>query len=270
MKVTVLGCGGSMGVPHANGDWGRCDPNEPRNRRRRPSILVEHAGTSVLVDTGPDLREQLISASVKRLDAVLWTHAHADHVHGVDDLRVLNRAMGGEIPVHANRETLDQIGQSFPYLFERRPGASPYYRPYLTPVEITGSFAIGRLAIRPFVQDHGFGTSMGFRFGPFAYSTDVVTLDEAAFEALAGVEVWIVDSLREAPHPTHAHLARTLEWIERVGPRRAYLTHMGYESDYATIASKLPAHVAPAHDGLVIELADTVDESRGSPHTVLE
>ncbi|MCC7273076.1 MAG: MBL fold metallo-hydrolase [Alphaproteobacteria bacterium] len=254
MRVTVLGCGGSGGVPLVGGVWGNCDPAEPRNRRRRVSILVEQGGTTLVVDTSPDFREQMLDAGVRRLDAVLFTHAHADHVHGIDDLRAVNRMIGRPIPVHGDAATLRELRQRFGYAF--RPleaGTTHFYKPTLEPHEIAGPFRIGAVEVVPFVQDHGYSTTLGFRFGRVAYSTDVVRLDETAFAVLAGVDTWIVDCLREEPHPTHSHLVQTLGWIARVRPRRAVLTHMTELLDYASLCARLPSGVEPGYDGLVIQ-----------------
>jgi phosphoribosyl 1,2-cyclic phosphate phosphodiesterase len=254
MKVTILGCGGSGGVPLIGGEWGRCDPANPRNRRRRCSILVEDRGTTLLVDTSPDCREQLLDAEVRRLDAVLFTHAHADHLHGIDDLRQVNRLMRQVLPAYASPETLRTIRQRFEYVFAPLEPGSGFYKPALEARPIDGTFRAGAIDVRPFEQDHGFSTTLGFRFGPVAYSTDVVALDEAAFAALAGIEVWIVDCLRREPHPTHSHLERTLGWIERVAPRRAIFTHMDVGFDYDELRRELPPHVEPGYDGLTIEI----------------
>lgn len=254
MRVTILGCGGSYGVPMIGNNWGNCDPANPKNRRRRPSILVEDGATRILVDTSPDLREQLLSAGVVHLDAVVYTHGHADHTHGIDDLRALNILMGAPIPVYADAGTLASLRKRFDYCFQPLKAGLGYYKPTLVPHVIEGLFVVGRTEIVPFVQDHGYMTSLGFRFGRFAYSTDVVNLDETAFAALEGVEVWVVDAVREVPHPVHAHLARTLGWIERLRPARAYLTHMNHTMDYDTLMRKLPPGVEPAYDGLVIDI----------------
>lgn len=253
MKVTVLGCGSSMGVPLIGGDWGDCDPAEPRNRRLRVSLLVEEGPTRLLVDTSPDLRQQLIGAGINRVSAILYTHAHADHLHGIDDIRGLNMGMGAPIDAYADAVTLATIQERFGYVFQPLKG-DYYYKPTLIPRTIDGPFEIGGIQIRPFAQDHGFSKSLGFRFGRVAYSTDVVNLDEAAFETLDGVDLWIVDAFRIEPHVTHTHLARTLEWIERVKPKRAVLTHMSQWLDYNRVKAMVPAHVEPAYDGMVLDV----------------
>jgi phosphoribosyl 1,2-cyclic phosphate phosphodiesterase len=252
----MLGSGASTGVPAIGPDWGRCDPADPRNRRRRSSILVECGGSTVLIDTSPDLREQLIDAGVSRIDAVIYTHAHADHLHGVDDLRTVNRLMRQAIPIHADQRTVDEIGARFGYALKPVAPGEFYYRPALVAHAIDGPFRAAGIPVVPFAQDHGFSTTLGFRIGNFAYSTDVAELDEAAFATLAGIEVWIVDCLRRDPHPTHSDLAKTLAWIERLKPRRALLTHMDQSLDYVELAAELPAGVEPGQDRLVIELGD--------------
>lgn len=253
MKITVLGCGGSGGVPSAAGDWGSCDPDNPRNFRSRSSILVEEGDTTLLIDTSPDVRSQLLRARPKHISAILFTHCHADHVHGFDDIRTLNIKQQLAMDIYADQATLDELRVRFAYAFAAKPEGQ-FYRPALLPHVIDGPFRIGALEVRPFVQDHGYSKSLGFRFGKFAYSTDVHALDEAAFAVLAGVECWIVDAVREAPHPVHAHVALALEWIARVRPRRAWLTHMNYTLDYAALAARLPQGVEPAYDGLEIDL----------------
>ena len=255
MRVTVLGCGSSGGVPllSANG-WGACDPDNPRNRRRRVSILVEQGGTTLLVDTSPDLRQQLWDLQCFHLDAVLYTHDHADHSHGIDDLRPLNFVRKGPIPAYGTAETLDNLNRRFGYIF--RGFDAKIFRPSLEPrvFDFGGPFEVGRIEVTPFEQDHGFSMTAGFRFGPLAYSTDVKALSEAAFAALDGVEVWIVDALHVRPHKTHSHLEQTLEWIARVQPRRAILTHMSHWMDYDTLVRTLPSRVEPGYDGMVIDL----------------
>jgi phosphoribosyl 1,2-cyclic phosphate phosphodiesterase len=256
MRVTMLGCGPSWGIPRIGGDWGACDPSNPRNRRRRVSLLVEVAGKVLLVDTSPDMRAQLLDAGVQRVDAVLFTHTHADHLHGIDDLRAVNWLMQGAIPIFASAEGLDEIRRRFGYVFDALlPGRqSVFYKPVLEPHEIDGPFTVAGIPVVPFRQDHGFSSTLGFRFGKLAYSTDVVGLDDNAFAALAGVEVWVVDCIRRAPHVTHAHLEKALDWIARVKPRRAILTHMDESLDYDTLCRELPPGVEPGYDGLVVEL----------------
>jgi len=256
MKVTILGSGPSGGVPLIGNDWGACDPGNPRNRRRRASILVQDRDATLLIDTSPDMRLQLLDAGIDRLDAILFTHAHADHCHGIDEVRALNRSMGEPMPIYASDETLAELRRRFAYIFRPQDPAAGavFYKPALIPHTIDGPFEVAGVAVRPFVQDHGFSKTLGFRFGALAYSTDVVALDEEAFAALEGVEVWIVDCYRRTPHPTHTHLARTLEWIGRVRPKRAILTHMDRDLDYDTLCRELPAGVEPAFDGLIIEI----------------
>jgi phosphoribosyl 1,2-cyclic phosphate phosphodiesterase len=255
MRVRILGCGGSGGVPLVGGVWGACDPAEPRNRRRRASILVEDGPTTLLIDTSPDLREQLLDAGTKRLDAVLFTHAHADHLHGIDDLRGMNRLMRANLPIYADARTLAGIAERFDYVFRPLEEGASFYKPTLTEHVIDGPFTVAGIDIVPFVQDHGFSKTLGFRIGGMGYSTDVVDLDETAFAALAGIELWIVDCLRYDPHPTHSHLEKTLSWIARIKPRHAVLTHMDVPLDYATLRGRLPAGVEPGYDGLTLEFS---------------
>lgn len=256
MKVTILGCGGSNGVPSAGNNWGDCDPENPRNRRRRPSILVEWEDINILIDTSPDLREQLLNAGVARVDVVLYTHNHADHVHGIDDLRPISRLMKRRIDVFAESDVLQSIVGRFSYLFEGGESENGLYRPILTPHAADGPFeTAGAHRIEPFPQDHGICASTGFRLGRFAYSTDVVELPDEAFETLDGVDTWIVDCLRAGPaHPTHAHLEKTLGWIERAGVRRAVLTHMNHQADYDALVALCPAGVEPAYDGMTVAI----------------
>jgi phosphoribosyl 1,2-cyclic phosphate phosphodiesterase len=259
MKVTVLGCGGSGGVPLINGQWGLCNPNNPRNRRRRVSVLVEQGGTAVLIDTSPDLRAQFLDAGVKELDAVLYTHEHADHCHGIDELRGFSRdRRDTPIPAFGSAETMTILHQRFGYIFEQPQGGSGVlYQPLLSAHVVHGPFTIGGIRVTPFVQDHGFGTTTtGYRLGAMAYSTDVVGLDDAAFAVLEGLELWIVDCLRYEPHPTHAHFDLSLSLIAQARPRRAVLTHLNHMVDYDELASRCPAGVEPGYDGLVIELPD--------------
>ena len=257
MRITVLGCGSSVGVPVLGGKWGNCDPEDPKNRRRRCSILVEQDGFVLLVDASPDLREQLLDAKVSRLDAVLFTHGHADHTHGLDDLRPMFWELGGPLDIYADRETLQEMTGRFKYMFQKAPKSPPYFRPPLVAHEISlESFELGGMRIQPVLQDHGVsGESLGFIFNDrFAYSTDVAYMTDAELARLCGVELWIVDCLREGESKAHSHLPRTLSWIDTVRPARAYLTHMTSDLDYATTLAKLPTGVEPAYDGLVLDL----------------
>jgi phosphoribosyl 1,2-cyclic phosphate phosphodiesterase len=267
LTATILGCGSSGGVPRIGGPdgsgiWGACDPNNPKNRRRRCSLLVQRkdAGgkTNVLVDTTPDMPAQLIDARTGTLDAVLITHDHADQLHGLDDLRMVAINMRRRVDVWSDAATFEGILARFAYCFVQPPGSD--YPPILNRHTIAEPFAVqeiggagGAIPVQAFRMGHGKIESLGFRFGGLAYSSDAHTLDEAAFAALAGVDVWIVDALRYAPHPSHSHVAQTLEWIARVKPRRAILTNMHIDLDYEKLKSELPAGVEPAYDGMVIE-----------------
>ena len=250
MKVTVLGCGTSGGVPRIGNVWGDCDPNEPKNRRSRASVAIESGATRIIIDTSPDFRAQCLRHDIDRLDAVLYTHEHADHTHGIDDLRGFLILTRRRMPIYADAYTLSILKKRFDYIFASKDNYPAIAESHL----INGDFAVGDLQVQPFYQEHGAIQSLGFRVGDFAYSTDLVGLDEAAFETLAGVDTWLVDALRYKPHPTHAHLDLTLEWIARVKPRRAVLTHMTWDMDYATLKASLPAGVEPAYDGMVLEL----------------
>lgn len=259
MRVTVLGCGTSAGVPQIGCDCAVCRSADPRNKRLRCSILLESQGQRILFDTGPDLRQQCLDAGIDRLDAVVFTHAHADHLHGLDDIRAINNIIGQALPAHAHEDVLQRIRERFPYVFGGgQDGRGGFWRPEIRPCPFTGDgpIRIGPVELLPLAHGHGRSRVWGFRMGKFAYSTDADRIDDAYVDALAGIEVWLVDALRDKPHPSHAHLARTLEWIDRVRPRQAWLTHMNHEVDHATWQRKLPRGVAPAHDGLVIELAD--------------
>jgi phosphoribosyl 1,2-cyclic phosphate phosphodiesterase len=262
LEVTILGCGSSGGVPRADGDWGACDPAHPRNRRSRCSLLVRRRGggaereTTVLVDASPDLRLQTAGAGARRLDAVLLTHDHADQVHGIDDVRAFFIRQRARIDCWMDPATEASMRRRFGYIFQGEDG----YPAICTPRSIPGhgepwliDGPSGPIPVRGFDQDHGSVRSVGYRFGAVAYSSDVVGLDEAAFDALSGLEVWIVDALRYRPHPTHAHLELTLQWIARVRPARAILTNLHIDMDYETLRSELPDNVEPAFDGLRLE-----------------
>ena len=262
MRVVILGTGGSSGVPliggpDGRGDWGLCDPAEPRNRRTRASIVVESStGKRLLVDTSPDMRSQLLACAIPSADAILFTHAHADHIVGLDDVRILNRIAGRPLEAFATPRTLEEIKRRFGYAFQPWKGPG-FFRPALLerPVEPGETPEIADFAVQLFIQDHGFTTSLGMRIGNFAYSTDVVGLDDTAFAILAGVDTWVVDCFqRLGPHNTHAHLDLAITWAQRVGARRTLLTHMGPEMDWAWLTANLPAGIEPAYDGQSLDV----------------
>ncbi len=246
----------SLGGADGRGDWGACDPGEPRNRRTRSSIVIEGPDGRVLVDTGPDMRAQLLACAVPRIDAIVFTHAHADHITGLDDVRLLNRIVGKPLPAFGTRATLDEIRRRFDYAF--RPWERPhFYRPVLEPCEIEAgaAFSAAGVNFRTFEQDHHVMRTLGLRVGDFAYSTDVVRLDEAAFAALAGVDTWLVGCFQRAPHFTHAHLELVLAWRERLGVRRTVLTHMGIDLDFGWLQRHLPDDVQVGVDGMTLQVA---------------
>jgi phosphoribosyl 1,2-cyclic phosphate phosphodiesterase len=254
VKLTILGCGTSFGVPRIGGDWGDCDPNERRNRRRRASILIEHDGTRILVDTSPDLREQLIDAGVDRLDAILWTHDHADHCHGIDDLRQIYHVRGSPLPGYARPATIEMLSRRFAYVLEGKGG----YPAIVAAQALPDTLEIGPIRLRVVDQPHGTITSAGIRFEAggrsISYSTDFNLLTDEMRALFKGSDIWIVDTLRRRPHPTHVHLAQALEWIAEIGPKRAILTHMDNSMDYRSLLAELPAGVEPGFDGLEAEL----------------
>lgn len=260
VSFTILGCGSSGGVPRPALGWGQCDPANPKNRRRRCSMLVERHGaggdTKVLVDTSPDLREQLLDADVLHLDAVLYTHEHADHTHGIDDLRGLFIRARRKIDAYLDEPTSRAMHARFGYCFMTPPGST--YPPIVSehrlvpdrPVVIMGEG--GPVEALPILLDHGDIPCLGFRFGDVAYSADLRDIPEPAIAALTGLDLWIVDALRWTPHPSHFSVAEALAWIERLKPRRAILTNLHTDLDYAVLAAQLPAHVVPAYDGMKI------------------
>ncbi|WP_272008602.1 MBL fold metallo-hydrolase [Roseovarius sp. ZX-A-9] len=257
-RFIILGCGSSGGVPRLGGHWGDCDPNEPRNTRRRCSMLIEQEGpdgiTRVLIDASPDLRAQLLDAGVGELDAVLFTHSHADHVHGIDDLRMIVFNMKKRLPVWADGDTQNALYSRFGYAFVQ-PETSPY-PPILNMNTIDGDVTIegagGAITLTPFTVGHGAIEALGFRIGDVAYLPDVADIPEDVWPVLDGLDCWIVDALRRTPHPTHSHLENTLKWIERAAPRRGVITNMHIDMDYRTLEKELPEHVIPAYDGLTL------------------
>ena len=266
LTATILGCGSSGGVPRLSDDpdgaWGACDPANPRNTRRRCSLLVTRrdAGgtTRLLIDTSPDLRAQMLSTGTGSLDGVVWTHSHADHVHGIDDLRMIVFNMRRRLAVWADRETAAALVDRFGYVFVTPPGSS--YPPILDlhdidgPVTVTG--AGGPITAVPFTVTHGSIDALGFRIGPLAYIPDLSAIPDAAWPHLEGLDTLIIDALRYDPHPSHAHVAQTLDWIARAAPRRAILTNMHIDLDHDTLDLETPANVTPAHDGLTLDFED--------------
>ena len=263
MKFTILGCGSSMGVPRPALGWGACDPANPKNRRRRTSLLVERFGpggvTRVLIDTSPDLREQLLGANVDWIDGVLMSHEHADHTHGIDDLRGLFVHKRRRVDMYVDEVTSRSLRARFAYCFEKPPGSE--YPPIVTehrmaaetPVTVVGQG--GDITALPIRQEHGEIGSLGFRFGGFGYSCDIGGLPAESAALLQGLDVWVVDALRLNPHPSHFSLSDALGWIERLKPRRAILTNLHSDLDYEAVRALVPAHVEPAFDGLTIELS---------------
>ncbi|SLN55254.1 Phosphoribosyl 1,2-cyclic phosphodiesterase [Roseovarius litorisediminis] len=258
LRFTILGCGSSGGVPRLGGHWGDCDPENPRNRRRRCSMLIERKTdqgiTRVLIDASPDLRAQLLDAGVGELDAVAFTHAHADHVHGLDDLRMIVFNMKRRLPVWADGDTQNALYNRFGYAFIQ-PEDSPY-PPILDMHTITGDVVIqgtgGAITLTPFQVNHGAIDALGFKVGSLAYLPDVAQIPEDVWPVLQGLDCFVLDALRRTPHPTHAHLERSLEWIERAAPRRGVLTNMHIDMDYQTLVDETPDHITPAFDGMTI------------------
>ncbi len=261
--ITILGCGSSGGVPRVGSGWGAADPGEPKNRRRRCSILVEQgegaATTRVLVDASPDLREQLLDAEVTRLDAVILTHDHADHTHGIDDLRPLVIHMRRRIPIYIDEVTSAVMNERFGYCFRSPPGSG--YPPIVEerrivhgePLTIDGPG--GAVSAIPFPMVHGSIEALGFRFGDIAYASDVSAMPAESVEQIRGLDILILDALRYTPHPTHFSVTEALALIEEVKPRRAVLTNLHTDIDYATLSAELPAHITLAFDGMVVRSA---------------
>jgi phosphoribosyl 1,2-cyclic phosphate phosphodiesterase len=252
LKVRILGCGTSTGVPKIGNDWGQCDPQEPRNHRLRTSILVESGGKRILVDCGPDLRQQLLAAEVSRLDGVIVTHAHGDHCHGIDELRPVAQAMGSAVPLHARAHVLEELRLRFEYAFER----SGIYRPIVEACPVGHDLQFGKSRIRFVDQPHGGPTSLGMRFDEDGYSVvyaiDFSDLTNEMAALYEGADVWIADCLTRRPHPTHAHLDGVLAWARDLRVRQLYLVHMGNGLDYPSLVAELPDWAAPAYDGLEI------------------
>lgn len=254
MKLRILGCGTSSGVPRIGGDWGVCDPGEPRNRRTRASIFVRSDTTTILVDSGPDMRQQLLDAGVGTVDAVLWTHEHADHTHGIDDLRQLFHARGAPVPGYARQETLDILQMRFAYAFTGRYG----YPSTVTAERLGDDMTIGDIRVRCTDMPHGEIESAGLRFDhggrSIGYATDFNVVTDDMITLFEGCDLLVIDALRHKPHPTHPHLGMTLDAIARARPKRAFLTHMDQSMDYRSLLAELPADIEPGFDGLEIVL----------------
>lgn len=262
--ATVMGCGSSGGVPRIGGHWGACDPNNPKNRRRRCSLLIEGFSTGsdqptrIIVDTGCDLREQLLDANVDRVDAVLYTHEHADHTHGIDDLRVLALNNRKRVDVYFSQEAANRIVPSFAYCFTAPPGSG--YPPILNQhlIEAGEELVIdgpgGSITVLPFTQDHGDIFSLGFRVGGFAYSCDLSGIPEQSVAAVSDLDVWILDALRPAPHPSHLSLSQALDLVALRAPRQAVLTNLHIDLDYEATERETPDNVTPAYDGMKIDI----------------
>lgn len=252
MKVRILGCGTSTGVPKIGNEWGKCDPDEPRNYRLRTSLLVESAGERMLVDCGPDLREQLLGAKVNRLDGVIVTHAHGDHCHGIDELRPVSQAIDRPVPLHARADVLQELEQRFGYAFAR----SEFYRPIVEARELGDELNFGKVRARFVDQPHGGPNSLGLRFDERGYSVsyaiDFNILTDDMVMLYEGTDVWIADCLTRRPHPTHAHLDGVLGWARELRVGQLYLVHMGNSLDYRSLVAELPDWAAPAYDGLEI------------------
>lgn len=258
LTFTILGCGSSGGVPRLGGHWGDCDPNNPKNRRRRCSMLIERENsdgkTTVLIDTSPDMRSQLLDANVGALDAVVYTHSHADHVHGIDDLRMIVFNMRKRLPVWADGPTQDALYSRFGYAFVQ-PEGSPY-PPILDMHTIKGDVTIsgdgGDITLTPVKVNHGSIDALGFRVGDLCYMPDVAEIYDDAWDHLQDLDCWVLDTLRRTPHPTHAHFEKSLDWIARAAPRRAVLTNMHIDLDHATVEGETPDHISAAYDGMQI------------------
>lgn len=262
LRFTILGCGSSGGVPRLGGLWGKCDPSDPRNRRRRCSLLVERIAeggtTRVLIDTSPDMREQLLDAGVGEVDGVIWTHSHADHVHGLDDLRMIVFNRRRMLDVWSDEPTQAALDARFGYAFATPPGSA--YPPILTRHPLDGPISVagagGAIDVTPIPVGHGLMDALGLRIGGLVYMPDVNTIPDRSLPLLEDMEVWVLDALRRAPHPSHFSLAESLDWIARMAPRRAVLTNMHNDLDWAEVNAETAETITPAFDGMVIELAD--------------
>lgn len=271
LRLTILGSGPAQGVPSVSQGWGQCDPAEPRNRRTRSSALLDIIDdpqrVRILIDTSPDLREQCLRHDIRTLDAIFLTHAHSDHLHGIDDLREINRVIQAPLPVFGTLETLNAARARFPYAFGPKLDLETegIWRPWLEPHPVDSAFTLFDHAIKLITLDHGHSSTAGLRLGGLAYTTDVVRLDETAMEALMGVQIWVVGCITDTPHPTHAHLDAVLAWAARLKPKRIILTHMGPRLDYGTLRRALPEGIEPGYDGMVIDVVPEFPNTSPSP-----
>ncbi len=259
-RLTVLGSGTSSGVPRIGNDWGRCDPANPRNRRTRVSVLVESEATRILVDTSPDMRQQLLAADVIDIDAILWTHDHADHCHGIDDVRQIYHHRKTAVTGYAREPVIRRLSERFSYVFQGARGYNPTIEPHVLPDRLL----IGDISVTSVDQPHGDIWSTGFRFDhqgrSIGYATDFHAVTPDMLALYDGLDLWVADALRETPHPTHAHLAMTLDAAAAVSPRRTILTHMDHSMDYDHLCAMLPSGIEPGYDGMVVELDPAVQE----------
>ena len=253
MKITILGSGASSGSPLIGEEM----PENPKNIRTRASIFIEGKNTNILIDTSPDFRHQALAAQVRKIDAVLYTHTHADHIHGIDDIKSFAYRMKAPIPAYGNKQSIDELTTRFAYCFAQKVTESGWVRPYMLPnvIEPNKEFEIGEFKIIPFVQLHTKGMdSLGFRIGDFAYSTDVHKFPLESEQYLKGLKLWIVDCLKQAPSKTHSDITQTLDWIKRYKPEHSVLTHLSYEMDYDVLSRNLPPHIEPGYDGMALEI----------------
>lgn len=259
LDITILGCGNSTGVPAIGNYWGKCDPNEPKNHRMRCSILVKSEKTTLLIDTGPDFKHQINRTDVEMIDAVLFTHEHSDHTQGMDELRMIRHRSGAEVPIYGDQATINELTHRFKYLFYG--GESDIYPPIVEPyvfknTDFGADFTVGDITFVPFIQDHGTCETVGYRFGDFGYSVDLLTLNEQAIEILKGIDVWVVDcaGYGHESNPVHANLEEVMRLNEQIGAKRVYLSSLTLAADYQTLLKELPDGYLPAHDGLKFKI----------------